>query len=210
MAGCFGQALKGGHALIGRFNATPVNLLSRKLAITKTEISVNKNKAQKAEVVADRKGVLEQAECIVLAKNTGMNAAQASEVRSLFRAQGVDFKVSKNRLVIRALQGTRFEGISHMLKGPIGIASSKDPVAAAKVAATFAKTNEAFVIIGGALGEKVLDKSGVEALSKLPSLDEMRSTLLAMFQTPATRLAVLTAAPAAQLARVTRAYADKG
>jgi large subunit ribosomal protein L10 len=87
---------------------------------------------------------------------------------------------------------------------------SKYPVAAAKIAATFAKTNDKLIIIGGALGDKVLDFAGVDALSKLPSLDEMRAMLLALFQTPATRLAALSQAPASQLARVLKAYADKG
>jgi large subunit ribosomal protein L10 len=126
------------------------------------------------------------------------------------RKEGVNFKVSKNRLVLRALKGTRFEGIGPMLKGPVGLATSKDPVAAAKVAANFAKDNEKFVILGGAMGDKVLDKGGIEALSKLPSLDEMRASLLRLFQTPATRLATLSQAPAAQLARVLKAKADKG
>ncbi|MCK5658491.1 MAG: 50S ribosomal protein L10, partial [Alphaproteobacteria bacterium] len=101
------------------------------------------------------------------------------------------------------------EGIGHMLKGPVGLATSKDPVAAAKIAYNFSKDNESLVIIGGALGEKLLDKSGIEALSKLPSLDEIRSRMLALFQTPATRLAVISREPAQQLARVIQAYASK-
>lgn len=126
------------------------------------------------------------------------------------RKEGVTFKVSKNRLVLRALKGTRFESIGPLLKGPVGIATSKDPVAAAKVAANFAKANEKFVILGGALGDKFLDKAAVEALSKLPSLDEQRGMLVGLLQTPAQRIATLAQAPAGQLARVVKAYADKG
>lgn len=140
----------------------------------------------------------------------GLTATQTSELRVRMRQAGVDFKVSKNRLVLRAIKGTRYEGIGPMLKGPVGIATSKDPVAAAKVAATFAKDNEKLVIVGGAIGDKLLDFAGVDALSKLPSLNEIRATLVAMLQTPATRLAVLSQAPASQLARVLKAYADKG
>jgi len=168
------------------------------------------DRTQKAETVAQLQETLTGVESIVITQNAGLTAAQASELRVQMRNAGVSFKVSKNRLVLRALKGTRFEGIGPMLKGPVGLATSKDPVAAAKIAATFAKTNDKLIIVGGALGDKVLDFAGVDALSKLPSLDEMRATLLALFQTPATRLATLSQAPASQLARVLKAYADKG
>lgn len=165
--------------------------------------------AQKAVVVEERHKHFAETEAIVVIQNMGLTAAQDNDLRIKMRGAGVNYKVSKNRLVLRALKGTRFEGIGPMLKGPVGLATSKDPVAAAKIAATFAKDNEKLVIIGGALGDKVLDKSAVEALSKLPSLDELRSKLLALFQTPATRIATIAQAPASQLARVIQAYANK-
>ena len=90
------------------------------------------------------------------------------------------------------------------------IAFSKDPVAAAKVAIDFAKTNEKLVILGGAMGRTTLDPDGVKALASLPSLDELRAKLVGMIKTPATRVAQVVAAPAAQLARVVGAYAKKG
>lgn len=167
-------------------------------------------KAQKVEVVAGLNAKYSNdVEAAVIVQNLGMTAGQTEALRSKTRAEGVDFKVSKNRLLLRAIQGTRFEGIGPMLKGPTAIATSKDPVAAAKVIAAFAKDNEKLVIIGGALGDKVLDAAGVEALSKLPSLDEMRAMFLRLLQTPATRLATLAQAPAGQLARVIKAKSDK-
>lgn len=168
------------------------------------------DRAQKAETVAALQETFSQTEAIVVTHNLGLTAGQASDLRVKMRAEGVSFKVSKNRLVLRALQGTRFEGIGPLLKGPVGIATSQDPVAAAKVAAAFAKDNEKLVILGGALGEKTLDKAGVEALSKLPSLNEIRGMLVGLIQTPAQRIATLAQAPAGQLARVVKAYADKG
>jgi large subunit ribosomal protein L10 len=167
------------------------------------------DRAQKAAAVEKLHATFKETESIVVTQYTGLTVVQVTELRVKMRAAGVSYKVSKNRLVLRALKGTRFEGIGPMLKGPIGLATSKDPVAAAKIAAEFSRTNEKLVIIGGALGEKTLDKSAVQALSKLPSLDEMRASLLGLFQTPATRLAVLAQAPASQLARVIKAYADK-
>ncbi len=168
------------------------------------------DRARKAEVVSDLQKTLGDVESLVVTQNTGLTAAQVSELRVRTRKEGVDFKVSKNRLVLRALKGTRFEGIGPMLKGPVGIASSKDAVAAAKIIANFAKDNEKLVIVGGALGDKVLDTAAVVALSKLPSLDELRGKLVGLLQAPAQRLATLSQAPAAQVARVISAYASKG
>ncbi|MBL8713977.1 MAG: 50S ribosomal protein L10 [Alphaproteobacteria bacterium] len=168
------------------------------------------DRAKKAEVIADLQETLGGVESLVVTKNLGLTAAQVSDLRVKMRKEGVDYKVSKNRLVLRALKGTRFEGIGPMLKGPVGIASSKDAVAAAKIAANFAKDNEKLVILGGALGDKVLDTAAVVALSKLPSLDELRGKLVGLLQAPAQRLATLSQAPAAQVARVIGAYAQKG
>jgi len=167
------------------------------------------DRAQKAANVEELHKTFTGTETIVVTRNDGLTAAQSSELRVKMRAAGVSFKVSKNRLAVRALKGTRFEGIGPMLKGPVGLATSKDPVAASRIAYNFSKDNEKLVIIGGALGDKLLDKSSIEMLSKLPSLDELRSKLLGMLQTPAQRLAVLAAAPASSLARVISAHAKK-
>lgn len=168
------------------------------------------DRAQKAEAVEQLHKAFQETESVVVTQYAGLTVGQVTDLRVKMRAEGVSYKVSKNRLVLRAIKGTRFESIGPMLKGPVAIATSKDPVAAAKVAAFFAKDNEKLVIIGGALGEKSLDKAGVEALSRLPSLDELRGRLVGMLQTPATRIATIAQAPASQLARVTQAYADKG
>lgn len=167
------------------------------------------DRAQKAAAVEKLHKTFQETETIVVTRYSGMTAGQVSALRVKMRAEGVSYKVSKNRLAIRALKGTRFEGIGPMLKGPVGLATSKDPVAASKVAYNFAKDNEQLVIVGGALGDKLLDAASIEMLSKLPSLDALRSKLLGMLQTPATRLATLAAAPASQLARVVSAYSKK-
>ena len=125
------------------------------------------------------------------------------------RAAGVTYKVAKNRLATLALDGTRFQGISPLLKGPTALAWSKDPVAVAKTAVEFARGNDKFVILGGAIGTQTLDVNGVKALSELPSLETLRAQLLGLIQTPATRIAGVLQAPAGQLARVFKAYSDK-
>jgi large subunit ribosomal protein L10 len=146
---------------------------------------------------------------VVVTRNDGLTVAEVTDLRRRMRAEGVTFKVAKNRLAHLALDGTRFDGIKPMLKGPTALAWSKDPVAAAKVAVEFAKTNEKFVVIGGALGTQALDASGIKALADLPSLDTLRARLVGMIQTPATRIAGVIQAPAGNLARVFGAYARR-
>ena len=101
------------------------------------------------------------------------------------------------------------ESISDLLTGPVALASSIDPVAAAKIVVEFAKTNDRLEIVGGAMGSTVLDVNGVKALATMPSLDELRAKIVGLVQAPATKVAQVVGAPAAQLARVFGAYAAK-
>jgi large subunit ribosomal protein L10 len=121
----------------------------------------------------------------------------------------VTFKVAKNRLTHLALEGTPFDGIKPLLKGPTALAWSKDAVAAAKATVEFARTNEKLVLVGGALGAQTLDASGVRALAELPGLDELRARIVGMIATPATRVAGVLQGSAGQLARVFGAFARK-
>jgi large subunit ribosomal protein L10 len=167
------------------------------------------DKAQKAEVVEDLKGVFAEAGSVVVAHYSGLTVAELSTLRSRMRAAGASFKVAKNRLVVRALQGTPIEGIANLFKGPTGIAYSKDPVAASKVAVAYAKDNEKLVILGGSVGVTALDANGVKALATLPSLDELRGKIVGLLVAPATKIAGVIQAPAGQLARVIGAYSKK-
>ena len=146
---------------------------------------------------------------VVVTRNDGMTVAQVSDLRRRMRASGSTYKVAKNRLAVLALDGTRFNGIAPLLKGPTALAWSRDPVAVAKTAVDYAKTNERFVVLGGALGLQTLNADGIKALADLPSLDMLRAGLVGMLQTPATRIAGLLQAPGGQLARVLAAYAKR-
>jgi large subunit ribosomal protein L10 len=166
-------------------------------------------KAKKVEVVEDLKGVFSDAGSVVVAHYTGMTVAQMSDLRSRMRANGASFKVAKNRLAVRASEGTPANTIAHLFKGPTGIAVSKDPVAASKVVVAYARENEKLVILGGVVGNTALDANGVKALAELPSLDELRGRIVGLLKAPATKIAGVLQAPAAQLARVFSAYASK-
>jgi large subunit ribosomal protein L10 len=166
-------------------------------------------KAKKAEVVESLNGLFNGAGSVVVAHYSGMTVAQMSDLRSRMRAGGASFKVAKNRLAMRALDGTPAQAIAHLFKGPTGIATSNDPVAASKIAVAYAKENDKLVILGGVVGTTALDVNGVRALAELPSLDELRGKIAGLLKAPATKLAGLMAAPGGQLARVIAAYSRK-
>ncbi|HEY2067931.1 MAG TPA: 50S ribosomal protein L10 [Rhizomicrobium sp.] len=167
------------------------------------------DKTEKADVVKTLNGVFADAGSVVVAHYSGMTVAELGELRARMRKAGATFQVAKNRLALRALEGTAAAGIAHLFKGPTGIAVSKDPIAASKVAVGYAKDNEKLVILGGVVGSTTLDVNGVKALATLPSLDELRGKIVGLLVAPATKIAGIVAAPAGQLARVIGAYSKK-
>ncbi|MDY0968215.1 MULTISPECIES: 50S ribosomal protein L10 [Sphingomonas] len=164
---------------------------------------------QKTAAVAELNRTFSEVGVVVVTRNLGLTVSQSTVLRNKMRDAGATYKVSKNKLAKIAMDGTDYSSLGDMLTGPVGLASSIDPVAAAKVAVEFAKTNDKFEIVGGAMGATTLDVDGVKALATLPSLDELRAKILGLIVAPATKLATITQAPAAQLARVLSAYAEK-
>lgn len=167
------------------------------------------DRAQKRDFVAGLAQVFAETSMVVVTRYQGLTVAEATDLRRRMRSAGATFKVAKNRLASRALEGTPFAALAPMLKGPTALAWARDPVAVAKAAIDYSKVNEKLVVVGGALGSRMLDQSGVRALAELPSLDQLRAGLIGMLSTPATRVAGVLAAPAGQVARVLGAYADK-
>jgi large subunit ribosomal protein L10 len=167
------------------------------------------DRTEKRELVASLATVFADTSMVVVTRNAGLTVAEVTDLRRRMRAAGANFKVAKNRLAMLALDGTRFDGLKPLLKGPTALAWSHDPVAVAKAAVEFARINEKFVVLGGALGTQTLDASGVKALSELPSLNALRGKLVGLLQAPATRIACVLQAPGGQIARVLAAYAQK-
>jgi large subunit ribosomal protein L10 len=168
------------------------------------------DRAQKEQKVAELNETFGAVNLLVVTQNNGLTVAEATDLRRQIRSAGAGFKVTKNRLTRLALMGTKFEALQTLFTGPTAIAYSDDPVAAAKVCVEFAKKNAKLSLVGGALGEEVLDADGVTALAKLPSLDELRGKLIGTLQAPATKVAMVLQAPAGQLARVCSAYGSQG
>jgi large subunit ribosomal protein L10 len=167
------------------------------------------DRAEKTQLVAELKQTFTETSVVVVTRNLGLTVKQSTDLRNKMRDAGANYKVAKNRLALIALEGTAYAPISELLKGPTALATSPDPVAAAKVAVDFAKTNDRFEIVGGAMGDTILDVNGVKALAELPSLDELRARIVGLIQAPATKIAQVVNAPAAKLARVFGAYGAK-
>jgi len=132
-------------------------------------------------------------EVVVIAEYAGLTVKELETFRGELRAEGASFKVTKNTLAKIAIKGTKFEGIADMFTGT----------------QKFAKGNDNLKIIGGALGEEALDAKGIEALAKMPSLDEVRATIAGLIMAPASNIASLVAAPGSKVASTVKAAGEK-
>ncbi len=137
------------------------------------------DRTTKETAVAELADVFANTGAVVLANYSGLTVAEMTKLRGKLREQGATLKVVRNRLAKLALKGQKGEGASDMFEGPIAIAYSDDFTAAPKVAVEFAKSNDKFEIVGGFMDEEVFDAGGVDALSKMPSREELIATVVA-------------------------------
>ena len=156
------------------------------------------NRDEKKQLLDELHELLNGAEIVVISHYKGLTVAEVSELRDAVRKAGAGFRVTKNRITKLALKDTKFEGLADLFKGPTAIAFANDPVAACKACVNFAKDNEKLVILGGAMGSNTLSIDEIKRLATIPSMDELRAKLIGLLQ-----------APAAKLARVTKAYSEK-
>jgi large subunit ribosomal protein L10 len=168
------------------------------------------DRSQKRQITAALHEDLAATVCVVVTHQTGLSVDEATQLRRQMRAAGARYRVTKNRLARRAIEGTPFAALAPLFTGPTAIAFSRDPVAAAKAAVEYANRNNKLTVIGGGLSGQPLDAAGVRALATLPSLDELRSKIIGLLNAPATKLAVLLQTPAGQLARVVAAHSEQG
>ncbi len=167
------------------------------------------DRAQKAESIEQLKGVFAESGAVVVTHYLGLTVAEMTDLRGRLRKEGAKLKVVKNTLAQKAMDGSAGAAGDRLFTGPVAIAYAKDPVSAAKVVTEYAKANEKFVVVGAVMGQSVLDAKGVDSLSKLPSLDQIRGQLIGLINAPATKVAGVLQAPAGQLARVFSAYSKK-
>jgi large subunit ribosomal protein L10 len=167
------------------------------------------DRAQKEKVVDELGQIFESSGVVVVAHYEGMTVAQMQDLRAEMRAVGGSVRVAKNRLAKIALEGKPAAVMAGLLKGMTVMAYSEDPVAAAKVAEAYAKKNDKFVILGGAMGNAVLDPAGVKAVSQLPSREELIASVVACIGAPASQLAGAIGAPGANIAGILKTIEER-
>lgn len=156
------------------------------------------NREEKAELLSELNKLFSDSEIVVVSHYKGLTVKEVSELRDNIRKAGAGFRVTKNRITRLALKDTKFENLADLFKGPTAIAFANDPISACKACVEFAKTNEKLIVVGGAMGTGVLSVDEIKKLASIPSMDELRAKIIGLLQ-----------APAAQLARVTKAYSEK-
>ncbi len=160
------------------------------------------DRAEKAKVVEELDDVFTRSGVVVVAHYAGITVAQMTDLRLRMRAAGGQVRVAKNRLARIALEGKPSAGIAALLKGQTVLAYSEDPVAAAKVVEAYAKQNQKFVVLGGAMGKQLLDAEGVKAVASMPSREELIGSVVACIGAPAANIAAAIGAPASAIASI--------
>jgi len=164
---------------------------------------------EKAEMVEALKGIFAESGSVVMAEYSGMTVVELTDLRAKLREKGATIRVVKNRLAKIALKGSPAEGAADMFTGPVAIAYAEDMISAPKVTVDFAKESDAFNIIGGFMGEEVFDVSGIEALSKLPSREELIGMAAARLIGQASEVAQRLMAPASALSGAIKVIEEK-
>ena len=156
------------------------------------------NREEKSQLLSELNELFSGAEIVVVSHYKGLTVKEVSELRDNIRKAGAGFRVTKNRITRLALKGTKFENLADLFQGPTAVAFANDPISACKACVEFAKTNEKLIVVGGAMGTGILSVAEINKLATIPSMDELRAKIIGLLQ-----------APAAQLARVTKAYSEK-
>ena len=167
------------------------------------------DRAQKERVVEELGQIFESSGVVVVSHYAGLTVAEMQDLRAKMREAGGSVRVAKNRLAKIALQGTPAEGIADLMTGMTVLSYSEDPVAAAKVVEDYAKANEKFVIIGGAMGGTVLDQAGVKAVASMPSREELIASIVGCIGAPASNIAGAIGAPASNIANILSTIEEK-
>ena len=167
------------------------------------------DRAQKETLVEELGQIFASSGVVVVAHYAGMTVKQMQDLRAKMRDVGGSVRVAKNKLAKIALDGTPIAKMGDLLTGMTVMSYSEDPVAAAKVCEAYAKTNENFVIIGGAMGETILDLAGVKAVAALPSREELLAQIVSSIGAPGSSIAGAIGAPASNIASILSTIEEK-
>ena len=158
------------------------------------------NKEKKQNYINEMTTQLDSSEAVIVAHYQGLTVKQLDELRSKMREHGIIFKITKNRITKLALEKTRCKDLSNLFTGPTAVAISEDAITSAKILTKFSKENESLQILGGIMGNEILDVAGVQNVATLPSLDEARAKIVGILRSPAQKIASILLAPASKIA----------
>ena len=158
------------------------------------------NKEQKKNYIKDMTSQFENSEAVLVTHYQGLNMKQLDDLRKQMREHGIQFKITKNRITKLALQNSRCKDLANLFTGPTAVALSKDVISSAKILMKFSKENKNLKILGGIMGNDVLDVAEVAKVATLPTLEEARAKLIAILRSPAQKIASILLAPASKIA----------
>ena len=158
------------------------------------------SKEKKQSYIKDMTTQFDSSEAVIVAHYQGLTVKQLDELRSKMREHGIIFKITKNRITKLALEKTRCKDLSNLFSGPTAVALSKDAITSAKILTNFSKENKNLKILGGIMGDDILDLAGVQNVATLPTLDEARAKIVGILRSPAQKIASILLAPGAKIA----------
>tara|TARA_B100001564_G_scaffold72961_1_gene57978 strand:+ start:249 stop:758 length:510 start_codon:yes stop_codon:yes gene_type:complete len=158
------------------------------------------SKEKKQSYIKDMTTQFDSSEAVIVAHYQGLTVKQLDELRSKMREHGIIFKITKNRITKLALEKTRCKDLSNLFTGPTAVALSKDAITSAKILTNFSKENKNLKILGGIMGDDILDLAGVQNVATLPTLDEARAKIVGILRSPAQKIASILLAPGAKIA----------
>ena len=158
------------------------------------------NKEKKKSYISEMTTQFDKSEAVIVTHYQGLTVNQLDELRAKMREHGIIFKITKNRITKLALEKTRCKDLSDLFSGPTAVALSKDAITSAKILTNFSKENKNLKILGGIMGDDILDVAGVQNVATLPSLEEARAKIVGILRSPAQKIASILLAPASKIA----------
>ena len=167
------------------------------------------SREKKQSYISEMQTVFDKSEAVIVAHYQGLTVSQLDDLRSKMREHGIQFKITKNRITKLALEKTRCKDLTDLFKGPTAVALSQDAITSAKILTKFSKENENLKILGGIMGNDILDLAGVQNVATLPTLDEARAKIVGILRSPAQKIASILLAPGSKIANLARAKSLK-
>ena len=158
------------------------------------------NKEQKQNYIKEMTAQFENSEAVLVTHYQGLSVKQLDDLRKKMREHGIKFQITKNRITKLALKNSKCKNLTNLFTGPTAVALSKDAITSAKILTKFSKENEKLKILGGIMGEELLDVAGVANVATLPTLDEARAKIVGILRSPAQKIARILLAPASKIA----------